>query len=227
MEARQAGKTYALKKFGQSEYSNTVYLNFENNPGLYKLFDFSLDPKIILKSLAIEFNVEIQEGKTLVFFDEIQECPNALNSLKYFCEEQPLQHIAAAGSLLGAKLVHVKGFPVGKVQFMTLYPLSFLDFLKALSETSLKTFIQEQKKIEPIPVNLHKKLLNYFKEYLFVGAKPEAVAKYIESKNLTKTRDIQHNILSAYTFDFAKHAPKEHSVKINQVWNSIPNQLAK
>ncbi|NGX36007.1 MAG: hypothetical protein K1000chlam1_00844 [Candidatus Anoxychlamydiales bacterium] len=227
MGARQVGKTFVLKKFGEQEYSNTIYLNFENNPLLCKLFDASLDPKIILKSLTIETNSEIIKGKTLLIFDEIQECPNALNSLKYFCENAPEQHIVAAGSLLGVKLAHVKGFPVGKVQFMTLYPMSFLEFLDALKEIRLKNFIDKLKYIESLPPNLHAKLLTYFKEYLFVGGMPEAVAEYIDSENLNKVREIQSNILNAYSLDFAKHAPKEHIMKINQVWNSIPNQLAK
>jgi len=227
MGARQVGKTFILKEFGNQEYTNTIYLNFENNPRLCKLFDSSLDPKIILKSLNIETNTEIIEGKTLLIFDEIQECPNALNSLKYFCENAPEQHIVAAGSLLGVKLAHVKGFPVGKVQFLTLYPLGFLEFLEALKETRLKNFIEEQKNIEPLPPNLHEKLLTYFKEYLFVGGMPEAVAEYIDSQNISKVREIQKNILNAYSLDFAKHAPKEQIMKINQVWNSIPNQLSK
>lgn len=227
MGARQVGKTFVLKKFGEQEYSNTVYLNFEDNPRLCKLFDASLDPAMILKALTIEMNAEIIEGKTLIVFDEIQECPNALNSLKYFCENAPKQHIAAAGSLLGVKLAHVKGFPVGKVQFLSLYPLSFLEFLEAVKETRLKSFIEELKNIEPLPPNLHEKLLMYFKEYLFVGGMPEAVAEYIDSQNVSKVREIQTAILNAYSLDFAKHAPKEHIMKINQVWGSIPSQLAK
>ncbi len=122
MGARQVGKTFLLKKFGEEEYANTIYLNFENNPPLCQLFDMSLEPKMILKAIAIEMNAEISAGKTLLIFDEVQECPSALNSLKYFCETTPEQHIVAAGSLLGVKLAHIKGFPVGKVQFMTLYP---------------------------------------------------------------------------------------------------------
>jgi uncharacterized protein len=227
MGARQVGKTYALKKFGEKEYTNTTYFNFENNPKLCKLFDSSLDPKIILRSLSIEFNVQIEEENSLIIFDEIQECPNALNSLKYFCENEPNLHIVAAGSLLGVKLEHVKGFPVGKVQFMNLYPLSFFEFLEALNEVQLKNFVAENKSIEPLPINLHEKLLNYFKEYLFVGGMPEAVAEYIESKNFSKVREIQTNILNAYNLDFAKHAPKEHIMKISQVFSSIPSQLAK
>jgi uncharacterized protein len=227
MGARQVGKTFALKQFGKEEYANTIYLNFEGNPRLCKLFDSSLDPKVILKSLTIEMNSDIVEGKTLIIFDEIQECPNALNSLKYFYEDAPLQHIVAAGSLLGVKLAHVKGFPVGKVQFLTLYPLSFFEFLYALKETKLLSFIEEQKVIEPFPVNLHEKLLTYFKEYLFVGGMPEAVSEYIDTQNVYKVREIQTSILNAYSLDFAKHAPKEQIMKINQIWSSIPNQLAK
>lgn len=227
MGARQVGKTFVLKKFGAEEYKNTIYLNFEDNPRLCKLFDASLDPRMILKALTIEMNAEIIAGETLLIFDEIQECPNALNSLKYFCEEAPEQHIVAAGSLLGVKLIHIKGFPVGKVQFLTLYPLSFLEFLEALNEVRLKDFIEDLKSIEPLPPNLHEKILIHFKEYLFVGGMPEAVAEYIASQNVSKVREIQMAILNAYSLDFAKHAPKEHIMKINQVWNSIPNQLAR
>lgn len=227
MGARQVGKTFLLKKFGEEEYANTLYLNFEDNPRLSKLFDVGLDPKMILKALAIEMNAEIVEGKTLLIFDEVQECPNALNSLKYFCEQAPQQHIVAAGSLLGVKLAHIKGFPVGKVQFLTLYPLSFLEFLEASGEARLKEFIEGLKEIEPLPPNLHEKILIHFKEYLFVGGMPEAVAEYISSQNVSKVREIQSAILNAYSLDFAKHAPKEHIMKINQVWDSIPNQLAR
>lgn len=227
MGARQVGKTHVLKKFGEQEYQNTIYANFEDNPRLRQLFDASLEPKVILKALSIEMNVEIMAGKTLLIFDEVQECPNALNSLKYFCETNPEQHVVAAGSLLGVKLAHVKGFPVGKVQFLTLYPLSFLEFLDAIKEHKLKVFLEEQASVEPLPPNLHEKLLIHFKEYLFVGGMPEAVAEYAESKNIAKIREIQNAILKAYSLDFAKHAPKDQIMKINQVWSSIPGQLAK
>lgn len=227
MGARQVGKTFVLKKFGQLEYKNTVYLNFEDNPRLCKLFEASLAPEMILRALSIEMDALIVAGKTLIIFDEVQECPNALNSLKYFCENAPEQHIVAAGSLLGVKLVHTKGFPVGKVQFLTLYPLSFLEFLEALQLERLKSFVEELSSIEPLPPNLHEKLLGHFKEYLFVGGMPEAVAVYIDSQELSKVREIQEAILKAYSLDFAKHAPREQIMRINQVWGSIPNQLAK
>ncbi|HEX4840406.1 MAG TPA: ATP-binding protein [Rhabdochlamydiaceae bacterium] len=225
--ARQVGKTYLLKEFGKLEYQNTIYLNFEDRPGLCKLFEANLEPEKILKSLTIEMDAEITAGKSLIIFDEVQECPTALNSLKYFCENAPDQHIIAAGSLLGVKLAHKKGFPVGKVQFLTLYPLSFLEFLEAVREIRLKEYIEELKTIEPLPPNLHDKLLGHFKEYLFVGGMPEAVFDYSLSQDFAKVREIQNAILSAYSLDFAKHAPKDQVMKINQVWNSIPNQLAK
>lgn len=227
MGARQVGKTFVIKKFGEKEFANTVYLNFEENPRLRTLFDASLDPKVIVKSLSIEMDADIVEGKTLLIFDEVQECPGALNSLKYFCETAPDQHIIAAGSLLGVKLAHVKGFPVGKVEFLTLYPLSFLEFLEALKETRLKNYIEELTAIDPLPPNLHEKALTHFKEYLFVGGMPEAVLEYATTQNVAKVREIQTAILNAYSLDFIKHAPKEHIMKITQVWNAIPNQLAK
>lgn len=227
MGARQVGKTFVLKKFGELEYTNTLYLNFEDNPQLCKLFEASLSPKDILKSLSIEMDATIIAERTLIIFDEVQECPNALNSLKYFCENAQNQHIIAAGSLLGVKLEHTKGFPVGKVEFLTLYPLSFQEFLEAFKLDRLISFIEELNIPEPLPPNLHDKLLGHFKEYLFVGGMPEAVAEYVESQNLSKVREIQEAILKAYSLDFAKHAPKNQIMKINQVWGSIPSQLAK
>ena len=225
--ARQVGKTYAIQKFGELEYKNTAYANFEDNPRLRKLFEPSLDPDDIVKALQIDLNIDIIPGETLIFFDEVQECPNALNSLKYFCEKAPHHHIIAAGSLLGITLAHEKGFPVGKVQFLTLYPLCFMEFLEAIDEIRLMAFLNEVTKVQPIPANLHEKLLGHFKEYLFVGGMPEAVAAYAAKRNFSRVREIQAAILSAYNLDFAKHAPKEQVMKINQVWSSIPSQLAK
>jgi uncharacterized protein len=227
MGARQVGKTSILKQFGASHYQKTVYLNFEDNPKLCKLFEASLAPEAILKALMIEFDITIEPDQTLIIFDEIQECPSALNSLKYFCENAPEYHVAAAGSLLGVKLRHEKGFPVGKVQFLTLYPLSFLEFLQVNNQERLTQYIEELKKPEPLPPNLHDKLLESFKEYLFVGGMPEAVYEFLQTKNLSKVREIQDSILRAYSLDFAKHAPKDQVMKINQIWGSIPQQLAK
>lgn len=227
MGARQVGKTYILNKFAECEYQYKLYLNFENNPRLCRLFDSSLDPKVILNSLSIETGIDITPGKTLIIFDEVQECPNALNSLKYFCENAPEQHLVAAGSLLGVKLAHTKGFPVGKVNFLELYPLSFQEYLEGLGETKLKTFIETISSLDSLPVNLHEKLLQIFKEYLYIGGMPEAIAVYLETRDFSKVREIQQAILNAYSLDFAKHAPKNQIMKINQIWDSIPGQLAK
>lgn len=227
MGARQVGKTYLLQAFGRSKYQTSVYLNFEDSPGLKKLFDDSLDPQIILRNISIETGAEIVPGRTLLIFDEVQECPNALNSLKYFCESAGEYHVCAAGSLLGVKLMHTKGFPVGKVDFLHLHPLGFFEFLGAVGETKLYKHLEEQNEIVPISEFLHEKLLRLFKTYMFVGGMPEAVAEYVDSEDFSNVREIHQAILNAYSLDFAKHAPKEHLMKITQVWDSIPGQLAK
>ncbi len=224
---RQVGKTYALEAFGQTQFENTAYLNFETTPILAKLFSESLNPEAILHALAIEFNMPINPGKTLIIFDEIQECPEALNSLKYFYEQAHTYHLCAAGSLLGVKLAHLKGFPVGKVNFLHLYPLSFLEFLEAIGQSQYKTYIEEIVTITPLPANIHETLLKYFKLYLLIGGMPEAVAKYAQTEDLNQIRTIQNNILLAYQLDFAKHAPPNQIMKINQVWQSIVSQLTK
>lgn len=227
MGARQVGKTFSMKQFGAEAFENTVYLNFEDKPKLCQLFESSLEPKKILRALSIEMNCEIIAGESLIVFDEVQECPNALNSLKYFCEDAPEYHVIAAGSLLGVKLVHTKGFPVGKVQFLTLYPLSFFEFLEALGETKVLEFLKEIQEPAPLPSIIHDKLLERFKEYLFVGGMPEAVLEFSRSGKFQKVREIQQAILNAYSLDFAKHAPKDQVMRINQIWTSIPSQLAK
>lgn len=227
MGARQVGKTYILQKFAATEYENYVYINFEDTPSLKILFDNNLNPEEIIKILSIETKIDIKPEKTLIIFDEVQECPNALNSLKYFYETAKEYHICAAGSLLGVKLSHVKGFPVGKVNFLNLYPLCFLEFLQAIDESKLVTLIKSIQKIEPLPEFIHEKLLNYYKIYLYVGGMPAAVNAYLNSKDFTLVRKIQDEILRAYSLDFAKHAPTEILMKITQIWDSIPSQLAK
>ncbi len=227
MGARQVGKTYVLQKFGEQEFKTTLYINFETTPKLARLFAESIEPEVILSSLSLEMGVDIKPGKTLIIFDEIQECPEALNSLKYFYESISEYHVCAAGSLLGVKLRHVKGFPVGKVNFIHLYPLNFLEFLEAIGQEKLKSYIENIAHISPIPSNLHEMLLKYFKEYLYIGGMPEAVAGYAISNDLNQIRQIQNSILQAYQLDFAKHTPPNQVMKINQVWQSLPSQLAK
>jgi len=227
MGARQVGKSHILHEFGRTEYSNYVYVDFDDTPEFCSLFSRSLDPHEIIKLLSIEKGVQIEPGKTLIIFDEVQECPRALNSLKYFCENATDYHICAAGSLLGVKMSHTKGFPVGKVNFLHLYPLSFSEFLDALNESRLKKYINEMEKIEPLPEIFHDKLMNFFKIYLYVGGLPEVVANYIKSEDLNGVRNIHHTLLDAYQLDFAKHAPENQIMRINQVWQCIPSQLAK
>lgn len=227
MGARQVGKTTSLKRFADTDYDNSVYLNFEDEPHLISLFDASLKPSQLLKAMQIEFGVEIQPERTLIIFDEVQACPNALNSLKYFNEDANEYHIAAAGSLLGVKLLNTEGFPVGKVNFMDMFPLSFFEFLVALEKTDLKNFLEEITLAEKIPGNIHEKSLALFKEYLFVGGMPEAVATYVNTESFDDVREIHQAILRAYSLDFSKHAPPNEIMKINQVWDNIPNQLAK
>lgn len=225
--ARQVGKTYILKEFGSLEYQHVAYFNFESAPQLHDLFSGSLNPKDIIKILAIELSMEIVPEKTLVIFDEIQECPAALNSLKYFNESASEYHICAAGSLLGVTLADSKEFPVGKVDFLNLYPLSFEEFLQAKGAENLIQYMDNIVRIEPLPSILHEKLLKLFKEYIYTGGMPAAVLDYIENEDINSIRSIQKNILDSYRLDFAKHAPPSVIMKINQVWDVIPSQLAK
>ncbi len=227
MGARQVGKTFLLQQFAREKYHNFIYLNFENTPNLKKLFTETLKPLDLLQNIGIESNVPIHPEKTLIILDEIQECPQALNSLKYFCELANEYHICAAGSLLGVKLINTQGFPVGKVDFLHLYPLGFFEFLQAVGEQELYEYLEHYQSITPLSMFLHDKLLRLFKVYLFVGGMPEAVVHYIDSKNFQEIRNIHQAILQAYSLDFSKHSPKDQLMKINQIWNSIPGQLSK
>jgi len=217
MGARQVGKTTSLKRLAETDYETSVYPNFEDEPHLKSLFDASLKPERLLQALKIETGCELYPGRTLIIFDEVQACPNALNSLKYFNENANEYHVAAAGSLLGVKLINSKGFPVGKVDFLDMYPLSFFEFLEAIEESQLKTFLEQATRSEPIPGNLHEKCLQYFREYLYIGGMPEAVATYVGSESFDRVREVQQAILRAYSLDFSKHAPPEQIMKINQV----------
>ncbi len=224
---RQVGKTYSLKHFGKASYKKTAYLNFERDEKLGSYFDSTLDPKQLLKILSLHTSVEIEPQNTLVVFDEIQECPKALNSLKYFCEEANEYHVVAAGSLLGVKTTGEKGFPVGKVNFLHLYPLTFFEFLSAIGQDSLRLFLEQYQTYDPLPTALHEKLLSLLRVYFFTGGMPEVVAEYSRSENLNVAREIQLEIITSYEKDFAKHAPPHEIMKITTVWEQIPRQLAK
>lgn len=225
--ARQVGKTYILRHLGHTEFSDTIHINFEKDRRVRDIFKQDLDPKRIINALTLRYEKEIIPEETLIIFDEIQECPDALNSLKYFCEEMPQYFIAAAGSLLGVKLANNRGFPVGKVNFIQLFPMSFMEFIQALGRDKLVSFLEKIENFDPIEEALHNDLCDLLKIYIYVGGMPEAVRKYTEEQNLLSIRKIHEEIIKAYLLDFAKHAPTNQFMKITTVWESLPVQLAK
>lgn len=225
--ARQVGKTYIVKAFAKAEFTSCTYVNFEQDKRAREIFNQDLHPDRIIKALELHLNMQINADDTLIFFDEIQECPNALNSLKYFYEQAANYFIIAAGSLLGVKLANSKGFPVGKVNFLTLYPMTFCEFLQASDRTALANYLMELETIEPIDPAVHHDLCDLLKDYMYVGGMPEAVKSYADNEDLNSVRQVQNEILKAYTLDFAKHAPENQIMRISQVWESLPQQLAK
>ncbi len=224
--ARQVGKTYLLKAFGNQEFKNICYINFEEMPECKIFFDRDLKPARILKDLTIYFETKL-DTETLIIFDEIQECPNALTSLKYFCEDAPEYFVAAAGSLLGVKLSKARGFPVGKVHFCHLYPLSFFEFLDAVDRPMLRAMLEEISICDPIAEPHHEQLIQLLKLYFIIGGMPKPVFRYVETEDLNFVRETQEDILKAYVHDFVKHAPSALVMKITQIWNSIPVHLGK
>ena len=225
--ARQVGKTYALNYFGAKAYENVVYLNFEKDKNLAAYFEECIEPKRVIHFLGLHTKAIISPEKTLLIFDEIQECPRALNSLKYFCEEANEYHVVGAGSLLGVKTAHTDGFPVGKVNFLHLYPLNFFEFLSALDETALRLHLEKLTCIEPLPAPLHERLIELLKTYFYVGGMPEAVTEFSSNRNYSTVREIQLEILDAYERDFSKHAPPNQFMKILTIWQNVHTQLAK
>ena len=224
--ARQVGKTYILKQFGKENYEGVAYFNFDHDKDLYNLFENTKNPKRILEQLAFIYGKAIIPGKTLIIFDEIQECPNALNSLKYFYEEANEYHIACAGSLLGIRLSHTS-FPVGKVDFFNMYPMTFSEFLIADNAQKLVDYMDSLEKIEKIPDIFFNQLEEKLKAYFIIGGMPEAVSAWVNEKDMELVNKIQNNILSAYESDFSKHTQDSEANKISLIWNSVPSQLAK
>jgi predicted AAA+ superfamily ATPase len=225
--ARQVGKTYLLKEFGAQEYKKCCYINFEEMPACKSFFESDLKPHRILRDLEIYLEMKIDPATTLIIFDEIQECPNALTSLKYFCEHAPEYSVAAAGSLLGVKLSGARGFPVGKVHFCQLFPMSFFEFLDAIDRSMLRSMLDGIQAFDPISEPLHQQLLELLKLYFYIGGMPKPVLRYIQTKDLDVVRETQEDILKAYVHDFAKHAPASLVMKIAQIWDSIPVHLGK
>lgn len=225
--ARQVGKTYALEAFANAEYRNYINCNFETNVELASLFSKDIEPLHIIEKLEIQFKQKIIPHETLIIFDEIQACPLALNSLKYFQEKANQYHVAAAGSLLGVKLNQIKSFPVGKVNFLHLAPLSFLEFLDATNQSELKILLENIAAPNNIPTIFHTQLIEQLRKYFYVGGMPEAVASYAKEKDLDVVREIHQEILQSYELDFSKHAEKNEVMKISEVWKTVPTQLAK
>ena len=224
--ARQVGKTWILQEFGKEYFDDTLYINFENAGDIQDLFSGNIEPKRIIEYLSAIHHKKIQPEKTLIIFDEIQELPRALTSLKYFAEQAPEYPICCAGSLLGVFLHDKVSFPVGKVDFLELQPLDFEEFLIANNEEELIQLLKTEKNME-IPDIVANKLKDYLKQYFVIGGMPRAVQVWLDEKDFEKVENVQRNIIEAYTRDFSKHTDKNMATKIEYVWRSIPSQLAK
>ncbi|GAB1414816.1 ATP-binding protein [Paludibacter sp.] len=223
--ARQVGKTWLLQEFGKSEYKQIAYINFEhaNAPkGIFEM-DFDIDRLITILNAYCKLNITPDD--TIIIFDEIQEAPKGITALKYFYENAPEYHVVAAGSLLGLNIHTGESFPVGKVDFLKLFPMSFFEFLLAMNEEGIAKLI-EQKDFDSLSF-FHHKLLNYLRYYLYIGGMPEVVNNFVKNRDWQMVRTIQNQILTSYQKDFSKHAPKEILPRINMVWESIPVQLSK
>lgn len=223
--ARQVGKTYIVSEFGEENYKNMAYFNFDSDDELKNVFKYTKDPERLLDQLRIISGKEITKENTLIFFDEIQECTNALNSLKYFNEFANEYHIIAAGSLLGIKLGKTS-FPVGKVEYLDLRPLSFSEFLIANSYENYLEAIKDIKNIE-YTYTIHEKLIEQLKLYYVIGGMPKVLEKWITTKNIESVYKEQQNIIDSYIDDFGKYNSTAETIRISQLYNNIPSQLAK
>jgi predicted AAA+ superfamily ATPase len=223
--ARQVGKTWLMKEFGKNLYEQVVYVNFESSKLLQTIFTDDFDTLRIIMSLQIESGIQINAENTLIIFDEIQEAEGAMTSLKYFCESAPQYHIIAAGSLLGVALHRHTSFPVGKVEFLHLHPLSYGEFLLAQNQQPLHDLLISRD--WALIKNFKERYIQLLRQYFYVGGMPEAVYSFIRQKDFREVRAIQKGILLAYDHDFSKHAPHEIVPRLRMLWNSIPSQLAK
>lgn len=223
--ARQVGKTWLMKEFGRQAYADTVYINFDSNARMAELFASDLDTKRLVLGLELYAGRKIDPENALLIFDEVQEVPRALAALKYFCEDAPQYHIVCAGSLLGIALHRGTSFPVGKVDFLKLYPLSFQEFLMAIGKQQFSELLDQQD--FSMITSFRETYADALKQYYFVGGMPEAVESFAENQDFNEVRLIQKRILAAYEQDFSKHAPNEVVPRLRMLWNSIPAQLAK
>ncbi|MDE3212261.1 MAG: ATP-binding protein, partial [Bacteroidota bacterium] len=223
--ARQVGKTWLMKEFGRRHYEKCAYVNFESNSVLKSLFDDNYDIDRIITSIRIDTGIQIDRDNTLIILDEIQETKGGLTALKYFYENAPEYHIIAAGSLLGVALSAQTSFPVGKVDFLDLYPFSYPEFLEATGQAPLVELLS--RKDWELVHTFKTKYIQALREYYFVGGMPEAVLSFSQKKDFNEVRTIQKSILSAYENDFSKHIPRETVPRTRMLWNSIPSQLAR
>lgn len=224
--ARQVGKTWLMKEFGRSAYDSFVYFNFDEEEELKSIFEANKNPQRIVELLSLIAGEKILPEKTLIIFDEIQECPPALNTLKYFKEKANDYHVIAAGSLLGTLLATPKSYPVGMVNLLDIYPLTFDEFLDA-TDPILYTYYESIQKEQDIEEIFHNRLLDAFNNYLIIGGMPECVSSWVKYKDPAKIREIQRELIEVYENDFSKHNGKVNSGRILMVFRSIVSQLAK
>lgn len=227
---RQVGKTWLLKEFAKRYYNNIAYFNFDEHPEYKQFFESTKNVDRILQNLMMASGEIIKQSNpedTLIVFDEIQECPNALNTLKYFCENTPHYHVACAGSLLGIALSKPASFPVGKVDFLEIMPMTFNEFLMANGDGNFTDYMDNIEKIEPIPEAFFNPLYEKLKMYFVTGGMPEAVRSWVQDRDVELMQQVLSNILGAYERDFGKHPDPKNFPKISMIWKSIPSQLAR
>ena len=224
---RQVGKTWILKEFGRRYYENTAYFNFDENEEYKQFFETTKDVDRILQNLMLASGQKIVPEKTLIIFDEVQDCPKVINSMKYFCENAPQYHVACAGSLLGIALAKPSSFPVGKVNFMQIDPMTFNEFLLANGDENLAQYLEQVDTLEPIPDAFFNPLYEKLKMYYVTGGMPESVLMWTEARDVSAMQEALSGIIGAYERDFAKHPNLSEFPKISMIWKSIPSQLAR
>ena len=224
---RQVGKTWVLKEFGKRYYENVAYFNFDVNEEYKQFFETTKDVDRILQNLMLSSGEKIAPEKTLIIFDEVQDCPKVINSMKYFCENAPQYHIACAGSLLGITLAKPSSFPVGKVNFMQIDPMTFTEFLFANGDENLANYLESVDTLEPIPEAFFNPLQEKLKMYYVTGGMPESILMWTEARDVSAMQEALSGIIDAYERDFAKHPNVSEFPKLSMIWKSIPSQLAK
>ena len=224
---RQVGKTWLLKEFGRQFYNNIAYFNFDENPEYREFFATTKDVRRIIPNLAMAGGQDSLPGKTLLIFDEILDCPEVLNSLKYFCENAPEYHVVSAGSLLGITLAKPSSFPVGKVDFLSIYPMNFQEFLMATGSGNLAKYLEQVDEIAPLPEAFFNPLAEKLKMYYITGGMPEVVSRWVKTQSVDHVQATLQNIINAYERDFMKHPEPKEFPKIARVWHSLPSQLAR